>query len=140
MTVEMGAVNSLSNICTYDSSKLINEYFNLVSDDNNFTLLDKKLDSPYYDVQNLINKYSNTLIPLVLNVNIQCLNSKHAELVSFISKLELNNVIICAIVLQETWNFKYPELISIPGFQNIQSKLRTFSNGGGRWNFYKKWN
>ncbi len=126
-----GVVNSLSNCTLYDSSKLINDYFNLISEDANFTLLDKTICSPYYEVQEIINEYSNSNIPLVISVNIQCLNSKHSNLVNFIQTLESNNVLIFAIMLQETWNYKHADLIAIPGFQNIQSKLRTFSNGGG---------
>lgn len=126
-----GPVNSLSTCNIYDSSNLINEYFNIISEDENFTILDKTLYSPYYDIQELINKYGNSCIPLVISVNIQCINSKHSNLTDLVQMLESNNVLIFAIVVQETWNFKYADLIAIPGFQNIQCKLRAFSKGGG---------
>ncbi len=131
MNNNTGVVNSLSNIELYDASNLINNYFNVISEETNHYLLDRAISSNYYDIHDLINTYSNSSTPLVISVNIQCLNSKHADLSAFVKLLDSNNVLLYAIVLQETWNYKYRELISIPGFQNLQSKLRTFSNGGG---------
>ena len=45
--------------------------------------------------------------------------------------LDRKKINIVAVMLQETWSIKYLNLINIPGYQNINCKLRTFSNGGG---------
>jgi len=124
-------VDSLNNTAIYDNSNTINSYFNVISSEENYSLFDDKLDSPYYDLECMINKYSNTDIPIVLSINIQSLASKFDELSAIINHLENNNVSIIAIVLQEVWNIKHLDTVIMNGFQNLSCKIRTFSNGGG---------
>ncbi len=87
--------------------------------------------SPYYDLESLVSTYRNSDIPIIISINIRSLSCNHANLLAVIQELELNNVIIYAIIIQETWNVRYSDLISIPGFQKLFLKLRVFSNGGG---------
>jgi hypothetical protein len=42
-----------------------------------------------------------------------------------------HNIKIYAIVLQETWNIKYPNLLTLPGFQQIVYHTRNNNNNGG---------
>ena len=89
------------------------------------------LSSPYFDISEFTNKYKNSNIPIVLSINIQCLNSKHLELTEFLKTLSHNKVDVVAIAIQEIWSVKHFELTKITGYQNLYCKLRTFSNGGG---------
>ena len=130
MTEPTGLVSSINNNQLYNSSDVINNYFNVISEDD-FQLFDSQICSPYHDIQSLVEFYSNTNIPLILSINIRSLSCNHSELMALINHLEINNVLIHAIALQETWNVKYTDLIVIPGYQKFYIKLRTFSNGGG---------
>ncbi len=126
-----GPVNLLNDIVQYNADSVINEFFNNISSDENFTLFDKPFVSMYYDQHDMINCYKNTNIPLVLSINIRSLMSNYTELVDLLHLLEKNNILIYAIVLQETWNIKFTELVNIPGYQKLILKNRQFGNGGG---------
>ena len=127
---ELGQVGTLNSNAQYDSSELINNFFNNNHDDD-FSLFENQICSPYTDINSLINTYSNTNTPLVLSLNIRSLSSNHSNLLTLLHQLKSNDIVIVAIVLQEIWNVKYPELVSIPGFHKSYLKMRTFSNGGG---------
>ena len=127
---QVDSMFNLNNNPLYDATNLINNFFNRVSDED-FYLLDGIINSPYYDINSFIQKYSNTTTPLILSLNIRSLSSNFTELMQLINNMEKNNISIYAIVLQETWNIKYTDLLTIPGFYKIHLKLRTFSNGGG---------
>ena len=58
--------------------------------------------SPYYDLESLVSMYRNSDIPIIISINIRSLSCNHANLLAVIQELELNNVIIYAIVIQET--------------------------------------
>ena len=57
--------------------------------------------------------------------------SKHEKLKNFIIETTNNGVQIDVIALQETWEVRYPNLLSIPGFQKIIYKNRISGRGGG---------
>ena len=48
------------------------------------------------------------------------------------------NVPIDAILLQETWEIKYPTQLNIPGFQAVLYHTRESGRGGGR-NVHQNW-
>jgi exonuclease III len=70
-------------------------------------------------------------LPLYLSVNIQSLNSKYNELSLQIADLLSKNVNIDVISLQETWEIRYPDQLSIPGFQPLVYRNRNDMRGGG---------
>ena len=127
---EIGQVGLLNNNQQYDSTPTINNFFNNNPDDE-FSLFENQISSPYFDINSLTENYSKTNIPLILSINIRSLSSNHSSLVSLLHHLETNNITVYAIVIQETWNVKYTELIKIPSFSKMNLKMRTFSNGGG---------
>jgi exonuclease III len=48
-----------------------------------------------------------------------------------VRRLQLSGIPLDIIVLQETWEIKFPELLIIPGFQKIVSRTREGMRGGG---------
>jgi exonuclease III len=69
--------------------------------------------------------------PVILSINIQSLQSKYEQLCLEINELVAKNIEIDAIVLQETWNIQYPELLDIDGFKPLIFKKRRGMRGGG---------
>jgi hypothetical protein len=69
--------------------------------------------------------------PMLLNLNVQSLNSKHGCLRDFLINLANNHVQIDILAMQEVWKLPYPEMVDIPGFQRIVFKNRSRGNGGG---------
>ncbi len=118
---ELGLVGTLNNNVLYDSTELINSFFNNNTDDN-FSLFDDQICSLYVDINSLIDKYSNTGTPLILSLNIRSLSSNHSNLVNLLHQLEVNKIDIHTIVLQETWNVKFPELLTRPSFKKLHLK------------------
>jgi exonuclease III len=57
--------------------------------------------------------------------------SKHEKLSMEIAELEQKNIIIDIIAVQEIWDIRYPELVSLNGFNPIMFKKRRDMRGGG---------
>jgi hypothetical protein len=57
--------------------------------------------------------------------------SKHEALSMELSELKQKNVCIDAIAIQETWDIRYPELVSLEGFNPVIFKRRRDMRGGG---------
>jgi exonuclease III len=89
------------------------------------------IDSKFYTFDTLCNSPMLTESPLFLSINIQSLNSKHAELCFTIEELQKKNIKIDVVAIQETWEIRYPELVNIPGFQTFVFKNRANMRGGG---------
>jgi hypothetical protein len=89
------------------------------------------VDSQFYDVEYLCNTFSNNISPLYLNLNVQSLSSKHDKLSSLINELSNRKVLVDVIALQETWKIKYPELLTLAGFQPLIYVNRSRGRGGG---------
>jgi hypothetical protein len=68
---------------------------------------------------------------IFLSINIQSLMSKHSQLVSEIAEMEDKNLHIDVIAIQETWDVRYPDLLSLPGFNKLLFKKRRNMRGGG---------
>ncbi len=130
MTVA-GPVKLINDNILYDATTTINEFFNSINNDDNFNLFNEPIVSMYHDQQDLINRYKNSSIPIVLSVNIRSIMKHHSELVELLHLLGKNEVLVYAIILQETWNISIVDLVNIPGFQKLMYKNRTFGNGGG---------
>lgn len=94
--------------------------------ENTHTLTTPTVNTQYYDTTLLKQTFQNTKHPILASINIQSLQSKHSALASFLS--EHDNIHILA--LQETWNLKHPDTLSIPQYTLIH-KHRPHGNGGG---------
>jgi hypothetical protein len=57
--------------------------------------------------------------------------SKHENLTIELAELEKNNICVDVIAIQETWDIKYPDLVSINGFCPVIFKRRRGMRGGG---------
>jgi len=86
------------------------------------------LDSKFYDMDSISSVKGS---PVYLSLNIQSLNSKFEEFQQFIHDLHQKGINLEVIALQETWAIQYPELLIIPGFQQIVYKNRLGMRGGG---------
>jgi exonuclease III len=94
-------------------------------------------DDPYFglsiscDFHNIASLSQLTTDPIFLSINIQSLMSK--QLIQFIHDLELVNVKVDVIAVQEIWEIRYPELVTIPGFKPLiyTYKRRKNMRGGG---------
>jgi hypothetical protein len=111
--------SNLYNRVYHDAEQEVNPYSNVI------------IDSKFYTFDTLCNTPTLIESPLFLSINIQNLNSKHAELCFTIEELQKKNVKIDVIAIQETWEIRYPELVNIPGFQTFVFKNRANMRGGG---------
>jgi hexokinase len=109
--VELNADRSL------DASTLLNNY---ISEDENISqFFHTHINSTYLDPDAFIAKFKLTSEPILLSINIQSLNSKYEALKSFVRTVLDSEIPIDLIMLQETWEIKFPTQLTIPGFQNI---------------------
>jgi hypothetical protein len=119
----------------YDNTNTLNNM--LHSDDNTDTFTHINLNSAYFDTSSFINKFNNSNNPIFMSVNIQSIQSKFEELKSFVTNLQSHNVNIDVIVLQETWNVQYKDLVQLPGYHILESNEMPDGRGGGRWLLHK---
>jgi hypothetical protein len=114
---------------TCDASDLLTSY---LSDNENVSqFFQTNISSSYHDCKTFIDAFKNTSDPIILSLNIQSLNSKYGALKLFTKRLQDFDIPIDLILLQETWEIKFPEQFSLPGFQNIVFRTREGGRGGG---------
>jgi hypothetical protein len=107
------------------------EHYNRVYRDNDLNddpYFGLNVNCKFYDVTSLSAAISE---PIFLSINIQSLLSKHDQLVQFINELSNSHITVDAIAIQELWDIRYPELVSIPGFKPLIFKKRRNMRGGG---------
>ena len=92
----------------------------------------------YYDENSFVNSFSNSKYPLVLNLNIQYLNSKIEGLKAFLLSLECKNVIFDVISLQEISRIENASFFNISGYHPITYNCRKTLKGGGVGFYIKK--
>ena len=99
------------------------DFRNFVSDRDNpdydDPFIDLTVDSAFYDMESFVNKFSKSDKPILLNLNAQSMMSKYDKLKEFVVNLTKINIQIDIIALQETWQIRYPDIITIPGFQKL---------------------
>ena len=99
------------------------DFRNFVSDRDNpdydDPFIDLTVDSAFYDLESFVNKFSKSDKPILLNLNAQSMMSKYDKLKEFVMNLTKINIQIDIIALQETWQIRYPDIITIPGFQKL---------------------
>jgi hypothetical protein len=93
-------------------------------------VLTNNINSLFYDADSFINKFSNVKSPVIISINVQSLNAKHDNLKQLLVRMSKKNVQVDVVVLQETWNVKHCNLLTIPGF-NLCYKNRNIGRGGG---------
>lgn len=98
------------------------------SDDNPYENI--QIDSKFYDNNEFFSTFSANNQPILLNLNVQSLNSKFSDLRVFVLEAMKTKVNIAIIALQETWKIPNIDSISIPGFTFYHTE-RKKSNGGG---------
>jgi hypothetical protein len=121
-------LSNLNNNRTLDAHEYLNNY---IKDDENVSqFFDTELQSKYYDINSMIGTFGNKNKALIVSLNVQSLMSKFNDLNEYILNLVEKNVQIEVIVLQETWNVQYPNLVNITGFQEIVLESRIGMRGG----------
>ncbi len=112
-----------------DACQILNSY---IHDDENIShFFQTRLDSSYFDLNSFSNSYKNSSEPIALSLNVQSLNSKYNGLKDLVAGLQRSNIPIDIIILQETWEIKFPDLLSIPGYQSVVYRTREGMRGGG---------
>jgi len=124
-----GLLDSLNSDPLLDATTSLN---NLIHDDEVIgQFFSKQVDSKYFDLNSFRDTFSKSKLPIILSLNIQSLQSKHADLKLFMSDLLSSEICIDLIIMQEIWSIKFPELLQLPGFQNLVFKARQGMRGGG---------
>ena len=100
-----------------DACQILNSY---IHDDENIShFFQTRLNSAYFDLDSFSHSYKNSSDPIVLSLNVQSLNSKYNGLKDLVAGLQRSVIPIDIIILQETWEIKFPNLLTIPGYQNM---------------------
>jgi Reverse transcriptase (RNA-dependent DNA polymerase) len=87
------------------------------------------INSRFYDQESFSAKLSNAKSHTIASLNVQSLNAKHAALSSLLNDINHPHH-IKVLALQETWNIKYPETLSIPNY-HLTYINRPVGRGGG---------
>ncbi len=101
---------------------------NILNDDPFFGI---NLESSYHDIDSLANLCNQKKSAIYLSLNVQSLMSKHENLSLEIAELEQKNITVDVIAVQEIWDLRYPELVSLSGYNPIIFKKRRNMRGGG---------
>ena len=123
-------LSALNNAAHLDFRTAYNRMYLDVNDINNDPYSDLIIDSKFYDMLSLPSIVNDNASPILLSINIQSLMSKYDELRSFIIEMSCKKIQIDVIAVQEVWEVREPEILSIPGFQNFVYKTRTNMRGG----------
>ena len=129
-------LDRLNGDVSLNATNLLNNF--LHEDENISQFFVTNISTSYSDPESFKNCFKNCNKPLILSLNIQSLNSKFSDLKNFILELQSNNISIDAIILQETWQIKFIDLLTLPGFQPLVLKNRSNMRGGGVGVYVKK--
>jgi hypothetical protein len=94
-------------------------------------------DDPYFGIEITCNYNDVSSLasisegPLFLSINVQSLHSKHEQLVQLLLDFKSLNISVDVLAIQEIWEVRYPELLSLPGFKPLIFKKRRNMRGGG---------
>jgi hypothetical protein len=122
-------LHSLNTDLSLDAEFALNRY--IADDENVSQFFQTHIKSDYHDLDSFIASFKHTNEPIILSLNIQSLNSKYEALKSFVRTLLSSEIPLDIIVLQETWELRFPNLLIIPGFQRIAYRTRDKGRGGG---------
>ena len=128
----LGSLNANPNLDISNSINTFNANLNNFLNEHDADPFDGyDINSVFYDEPTFTDKLKNSKNPLILNLNIQGLNSKFDKLSELTDVLEQKNVLVDIIAIQETWEINNVDLISLSNFQRFVFKSRTSARGGG---------
>ncbi len=107
----------------------LNKY--IYDDDSIGQLFQTQIKSEYHDLISFANKYKGNDDPLILSINIQSINSKYEALKSYVQQLHSLGIRADIIMLQETWEVKFPAHFHLPSYQTLLARTRVGMRGGG---------
>jgi exonuclease III len=108
---------------------LLNKY--IYDDDSIGQLFQTKIKSEYHDITLFAEKHKSNTDPLIISINIQSINSKYEALKTYVYQLSGLGIQADIIVMQETWEVKFPTHFHLPGYQAIVARTRVGMRGGG---------
>jgi hypothetical protein len=131
------SLKDLNNDITLDAGDKLNSY---IKDDENVShFFQTDIGSLYFDIDTFSKSFKNSKNPIFLSLNIQSLNSKYEKLKVVMQTLQEANLPIDVLLLQETWEVKHSNMLTIPGFQSILYRTREHGRGGGSRYVHQKW-
>ena len=131
--------NDLHTLNENNDLDFLFKFNNLLNDENEDSpYANVQIDSKFHDLDSFIINPSIVTAPVFLSINVQSLNSKHANLNEFILELLSKGINIEIIALQEIWNIDNLQSLSIEGFHPLIFKQRVGMRGGGVGFYIKK--
>jgi hypothetical protein len=127
VNTDLNVINEMADLDFFTSYNAVYRD-NILNDDPLFGI---NLDSSYHDIESLANLCNQKKSAIYLSLNVQSLMSKHENLSLEIAELEQKNITIDVIAVQEIWDLRYPELVSLAGYNSIIFKKRRNMRGGG---------
>jgi len=115
MADNVNELNLLNNDMSLD---FLHQYNQIYIDQDRETdpYMNRNLNCQFHNMSALSSIPNAEIMPIYLSVNIQSLNSKFEQLKEQILDLQNQNLKVDAIAIQETWEIKYPDTLTIPGF------------------------
>jgi hypothetical protein len=89
-----------------------------------------QINGKFHDLDSFTSEPFIKNSPVYININVQSLNSKHANLSDLIHEIIAKGINLEIIALQEIWNIDHPQILQIDGF-NLIYKQRVGMRGGG---------
>jgi hypothetical protein len=123
-----------------DLLKIVKKFFNVTEDDDADCnpYMSSSISCEYIDEYAFSKKYSSCNKFKILSLNVQSIHAKFSDLSSLIELLEAEKCSPDVICIQETWQIRNVDVISLPGYQNIIFKSRSNNVQGGGVGFYVK--
>jgi exonuclease III len=134
INADLSGINEKAELDFFSSYNVVYRD-NILNDDPYFGI---KLNSKFHDIDSLASLCRLNKNAIYLSLNVQSLMSKHEQLAFEIAELEQNNISIDVIAVQETWDVRFPELVSLNGYNPIILKKRRGMRGGGVGFYVKK--
>jgi len=129
-------LDRLNNDPQLDATGILNNFLHEDENINHFFVT--RLESKYFDSESFISTFAKKSKPIIISLNIQSLNSKFLELKCFIDNLVNSGIAIDMIILQETWQINFSDLLALPNYQPLILKNRNNMRGGGVGVYIKK--
>jgi len=128
----LGSINVNNSL---DLSSCLDVYFDLnqdiINNNESDSIEHDSIDCKYYDEQPMISSFSSSKNPVAVSINIQSLSSKFEKFSDMISNFEQNNLFFNVIAIQETWDIKNVNSLTLPSFHEFILKLGLVLGVGG---------
>ncbi len=120
--------SSLNSNSQFDLASTFNNYYGINPDANPY--YDLNISSNYFDHSSFTEIHCCPSKPIILNLNIQSLQSKFESLKQFVAELTSKGTHIIAITLQEIWKITDMQTVTLDNFILFTSE-RKLRRGGG---------